>query len=211
MHANSVLLFQKYVIPVLRDGMKVLEIGPDDFPSTYQRLAGALKFECWDTLDTYNNPMLTYSNSREYEFQIQAESYDVVLSGQVIEHVRKPWLWIPELSRVTKIGGHVITINPVSWKFHEAPVDCWRIYPEGMRALYEDAGIKVSFSQCESLEMQGLRRYQAGVSIEHQNRRRRIISKIFGRLGFPVERAYDTITLGERQSAQNIAMTRLPI
>ena len=32
-------------------------------------------------------------------------------------------------------NGYIITINPVSWKYHEAPVDCWRIYPEGMKTI----------------------------------------------------------------------------
>jgi hypothetical protein len=57
-----------------------------------------------------------------------------------------------EVARVCKPGGLVVTINPVSWKYHLAPVDCWRIYPDGMKALYEDAGLEMRESVCESLE-----------------------------------------------------------
>src|SRR4051794_36539960 len=168
MHTNSKLLFQKYAAPLFRSGMKVLEIGPDFFPSTYRRLLpGDLSLE-WHTLDLFDNPQLTYPNSPEYSFPIPDGSYDVVLSGQVIEHVRKPWRWMPELGRVTKPGGMVITINPISWHFHQAPIDCWRIYPDGMKALYEDASLTVTFSTWESLEMPGFRRYQPGVSREGQ-------------------------------------------
>jgi hypothetical protein len=35
------------------------------------------------------------------------------------------------------MAGMSSSVNPVSWVFHEAPVDCWRIYPEGMKALLE--------------------------------------------------------------------------
>ena len=33
MHRNSRLLFTKYAPPYFKDGMRVLEIAPDDFPS----------------------------------------------------------------------------------------------------------------------------------------------------------------------------------
>jgi hypothetical protein len=120
------------------------------------------------------------------------------LSGQVIEHVRKPWRWIPELARVTRRGGLVITINPVSWGYHEAPIDCWRMFPEAMRALYEAAGLIVELSEWGSLETPQYRRFIPGVSREWQSRKRRIMYRMLGPLGFPVERAYDTITIGRK-------------
>jgi ubiquinone/menaquinone biosynthesis C-methylase UbiE len=67
----------------------------------------------------------------------------------VLEHVRKPWIWIEELARVCKPRGLVITINPVSWPCRETPVDCWRAYPEGIRALYEEGNLEVLFSKVE--------------------------------------------------------------
>jgi len=197
MHTNSKLLFEKYALPLLKPGMKVLEIGPDAFPSTYQHLTGGLPLE-WHTLDIYDSPHLTYPNSSQYSFAIPDESYDVVLSGQVIEHVKKPWIWMPELARITKAGGLIITINPVSWIYHEAPVDCWRIYPEGMKALYEDASLTVMLSCWESLETPHFHRYLPGISRECQGRKMRMIYDILGRFGFPVEGSYDTVTVGRK-------------
>lgn len=205
MHTNSRLLFETYALPLFQRGMTVLEIGPDSFPSTYQRLTGGLSLE-WHTLDMYDNPHLTYPNSSEYSFAIPNESYDVVVSGQVIEHVRKPWKWMPELARITRAGGLVITINPVSWGYHEAPVDCWRIYPDGMKALCEDSSLEVVFSSWESLETPHFRRYLPGVSRECQGRKKRIVSDILGRFGFPIERSYDTITVGRKSAlAEQVA------
>ena len=113
MHANCILLFEKYVKPLLRSEMGILEIGPDAFPSTFQRLSESVSVARWDTLDINDNPNLTYRKSDEYRFKVKSDSYDVVLSGQVIEHVKKPWVWLPELARVTKPGGVVVTICPV--------------------------------------------------------------------------------------------------
>ena len=130
--------------------MRVLEVGPDGFPSTYQKLVADPSIR-WDTIDIYDSDKLTYRAASEYSFPIADGMYDIVLSGQVIEHVKKIWRWMNELARVCKPGGLVITINPVSWPFHEYPVDCWRIFPDGMRALYEDAGLTTRLAVFENL------------------------------------------------------------
>jgi SAM-dependent methyltransferase len=146
MHANSRLLFQQYALDYFTPELSVLEIGPDAFPSTYRKLVGG-RSRTWDTLDLLDRPELTYRAVAEYSFPIEDATYDIVLSGQVIEHVPRIWLWMRELSRVCRPDGIVITINPVSWPYHGAPRDCWRAFPDGMTALYERrvaAGVAVA-------------------------------------------------------------------
>lgn len=158
MHLNSELLFTKYAKQYFQTGMQVLEIGPNRIPSAYcYAVMGerplrnpAIK---WDTLNLEDAPLrrLTYCVKDGYAYPIPNDYYDIVLSGQVLEHIPKVWVWIKELARICKKGGHVITINPVSWKHHGVP-DCWRVYPDGMRALYEEARIEVLLSVWESLD-----------------------------------------------------------
>jgi SAM-dependent methyltransferase len=200
MHLNSELMFKKHALKYFRPGLRVLEIGPDSFPSAY-RVAVGIDIE-WHTLDIHPNPYLTYPSVSEYSFPIRENSYDIVLSGQVLEHVRKPWIWIKELARVCKPDGLVITINPVSWPYHEAPVDCWRAYPEGIRALYEDANLEVLFSQFESLETPEFRRALPGRSRSGQPPKLIHAYNFLGRFGFPVERAFDTISIGKKMHDQ---------
>jgi len=197
MHANSRLLFEKYARGYFVPGSHVLEIGPDGSPSTYERIVGDSSMT-WHTLDLTADSTLTYRALSECNFPIDSDRYDIVLSGQVIEHVRQIWIWIRELARVCKVGGKVVTINPVSWPYHEAPVDCWRAFPEGMRALYEHANLKVLLSLWESLEATKHARHIPGRSAEWQGRRERWAYRILGPLGVPVECAYDTITIGEK-------------
>jgi SAM-dependent methyltransferase len=189
--------------------MRILEIGPDLIPSTYQRLLQHLSLE-WHTLDMCDRPNLTFPNSGEYSFPIPNDYYDIVISANVIEHVRKPWKWIPELARVARSDGLIITINPVSWVFHEAPVDCWRIYPEGVKALYEDASLWVVLSRWESLETPQFRSFIPGISRSSQSRRTRFWYSILGRLGFPVERSYDTVTIGRKYFSSDGGTVVLP-
>lgn len=73
-----------------------------------------------------------------YMWNIENESFDVVISGQVIEHVEDLKRWIVEFSRVVKKNGLICIIGPCSWPYHKAPVDCWRILPDGIRWLLED-------------------------------------------------------------------------
>ncbi len=155
MHPNSLAIFNKYAMPALRtlNHPKILEVGPDVYPSSYQTLVQQQggTFSCWHTIDMIQSKAcVNFLSKSEYDFDLFSEEYDVVISGQVIEHVRKIWRWMPEIARVCKREGMVITINPVNWEYHRAPVDCWRIYPEGMRALYDDAGLEVFTSEFES-------------------------------------------------------------
>lgn len=201
MHKNSLRLFEAYAKPFFTPAARVLEIGPDREPSTYRTLVGAPTVG-WDTLDAFprTDVSLTYQAESEYSFPVPDDAYDVVFSAQVIEHVRKIWRWMPELARVCKPGGVVVTINPVSWHYHESPVDCWRIYPEGMRALSEDAGLEVVLSEWESMEMKGIERRSPRLV-----RKQQVFQRLSGVLGmlnatvkFPVEAAYDTVTVARK-------------
>lgn len=197
MHPNSELLFRTYAASLFRPEMRVLEIGPDSIPSTYRRMVGIRDLD-WQTLDTCDRPELTFPNSGEYSFPCDNAVFDIVLSGQVIEHVRKPWKWVRELARVLKPGGLVITIGPISWPYHEAPVDCWRIYPAGMTALHEEAGLETILAIWDSLETPGYKRHIPGVSLSCQTRWRRLYYRILGLCRLPVERSYDMIAIGRR-------------
>jgi len=200
MHKNSRLLFEKYARSYFSPEHRVLEIGPDRDPSTYQQIVGPTA--AWDTLDfaSRTDVPLTYRTSDEYSFPVPDAAYDVVFAAQVIEHVRKIWRWMPELARVCRPGGLVIVINPVSWHYHESPVDCWRIYPEGMRALCDDAGLEVLLSEWESVELERLGRLTPQKLKKHHIMQR--LSGVMGMLNaglrFPVEAAYDTITVARR-------------
>jgi hypothetical protein len=68
-----------------------------------------------------------------------ADAYDVVISGQVMEHVKRPWMWLSDLSRLFR--RYICIIAPNRWPEHRYPVDTYRYYPDGMRDLFEYAGI----------------------------------------------------------------------
>lgn len=158
MHLNSDLLFKKYFKEYFKSQIKVLEIGPSGYPSHYCKIIGD-KTIIWHTLDISSNhiaggetnPFHVVSEN-EYHYPFNNDEFDIVLSGQVMEHVKKIWDWLDELKRITKKGGLIMIINPISWTYHAVPVDCWRIYPEGMKALMDDKGLEILECHFESLE-----------------------------------------------------------
>ncbi|MEO6597444.1 MAG: methyltransferase domain-containing protein [Planctomycetota bacterium] len=194
MHLNSKLLFEKYARQHFRPDLRILEIGPDQLPSSYQQLVG-LPSAQWHTIDLADRPGLTFQAKGDYCFPIDDGSYDIVVSGQVLEHVKKVWLWIREVARVCKPGGRVITVNPVTWPYHLAPVDCWRIYPEGMRALYEEGQLEVEHTSWESLEPTSLLPRLPRPQNEHHPG---MLFKLARLCRYPLQRAYDTITIGRK-------------
>lgn len=156
MHRNAKLLFLEYVRPLLTGGLKVLEVGPDQHPSTLCRLAADPSLT-WETVEPFPRFPVTHVSTGEYTFPLESGAYDVVISSSVLEHVKKPWVWLAELARVCKVGGRVVTISPVNWPYHPFPVDCWRMYPEGARALYESAGLELELSAREWREWRDAR------------------------------------------------------
>jgi SAM-dependent methyltransferase len=200
MHPNSRLLFQKYARPYFTGGCRVLEVGPDH-PSTLQTLVSDGSIE-WHGVDIFAHPHLTYTATSEYSFPIDDNAYDIVVAANVLEHVRKIWVWIKELSRVCKPGGFVITVNPVSWPYHAIPIDCWRAYPEGMRALYGEGGLDVVLSEWEAIADAHVRRGVPGRSqtaiAAHEGWKTNAINRVLVAIGYPVERAFDIVTIGRK-------------
>lgn len=216
MHQNSILVFRKHLLRFFNDGAHVLEIGPDGNPSTYRREVTA--DVTWSTADLASQvddqgrlrwgaargTDLTYRMTSDYAIEAPDGTFEIVISGQVIEHVRKPWLWVPELARVCKPGGLVLTVNPVSWPYHEAPIDCWRIYPEGMRALCEDAGLIVELSLFESMEPRPRAWYPGKSYDAGRGPRGRALNRVKAMIGYPLTIAFDTITVA-RKPATDVA------
>jgi len=71
------------------------------------------------------------------------ESFDTVLSVQVLEHTPRPRQLVSEMARVLRKDGILILTAPFSFRLHEEPHDYFRYTPHGLRSLCEDAGLEV--------------------------------------------------------------------
>lgn len=73
---------------------------------------------------------------------LETGHYDVVVSGQAFEHIEFFWESMREIARILRPGGLCCLIAPSGGFEHRYPVDCWRFYPDGMRALARYAGLE---------------------------------------------------------------------
>lgn len=145
MHASSFNRIKDFV-GLFMDPLKpynILDVGSYDVNGTYKPI--------------FTNPLWTYTGCDiaagpnvdividGYSWtNIPSESYDVVLSGQTLEHTKMPWKTVAEIARVAKPGALIMLTAPWSFMIHRYPIDCWRILPDGMRVLMDDvAGLEV--------------------------------------------------------------------
>lgn len=69
--------------------------------------------------------------------QILENTYDIVFSNNVFEHLSNPWLAAKECIRITKKGGLNIHNTVFSWRYHPVPIDCFRYTHYGLKVLFE--------------------------------------------------------------------------
>lgn len=65
-----------------------------------------------------------------------------VLCSEVLEHVARPWVALPQIRSVIKPGGWIVVTTLTSFPIHGFPDDYYRYTPSGLRLLLEDAGFR---------------------------------------------------------------------
>lgn len=151
MHISSMKRMQCFVEnycfnnECLGDGAKrrILDVGSYDVNGTYKALFPENKFE-YVGLDITTGPNVDVVLDNMYCWNlIQDESFDYIISGQAFEHIEYPWLTITEMAKKLKKDGIICIIAPSAGIEHRYPVDCWRFYGDGMRALAKWGGLDV--------------------------------------------------------------------
>jgi SAM-dependent methyltransferase len=134
---------QKYLQARAKEPLRILDLGSQDFNGSYRSLFDRppWRYVGIDMADGKNVDLVLCDPYRWRE--IKAESADVIVSGQTFEHTEFFWLTIREIARALKVGGLLCLIAPSAGDEHRYPVDCWRVYPDGLRALARYAGLEV--------------------------------------------------------------------
>jgi len=134
MHESSYKAMEEAISVLDKNNpLKILDVGSFDVCGSYKPL---FDFPQWQYvgLDIIEGPNVDLVVD-PYEWAVEDCSYDVVISGQCLEHVEMPWRWIMDVERVCKRGGLIIIIVPWNCHIHRHPVDCWRVLPDGLKVL----------------------------------------------------------------------------
>ncbi len=145
MHNISVELMGQAIAEFVPAAARVLDVGsrsmngPDRDGSYRAATCGRL----YVGADIADGPNVDVVMPDPYTLPFEDGEFGAVISGQTLEHCREPYRLVREMARVLAPGGHMILIAPSSGPIHDAPMDYWRIMPDGMRALGEEAGLEV--------------------------------------------------------------------
>lgn len=130
---------------------RILEVGAGDHHGGKKTLYRSLFQETpWSYVgsDIEALPNVDHIQPSPFDLGFPEGSFDVVISGQVLEHVTHPFKLVEAMGNVVKSDGLICLTAPWGWREHKYPLDCWRILPDGMRVLLEEA------AGCEVLEIQ---------------------------------------------------------
>ena len=141
--ANSMKAFTKKHLKE-QDNLTILDVGSmdvnrepwkEDYCRNYRELFNNTNW-AYKGLDLSAGKNVDIVVPSLYNWNV--DEYDVVISGQCLEHVKDTKEWILQVKKAVKLGGIVCIIAPWQWNEHRYPVDCWRILPDGMRFLLEE-------------------------------------------------------------------------
>lgn len=117
---------------------KLLEIGPQG-RSQVQQYFNSFDIDTFDIVDTYNPTIV--GDITKHNVQIPADTYDLVVCMDVIEHTLDPFGAVREMRRILKQGGILLISAPLNLRIHGPIPDCWRFTEHGFMTLLRDFAI----------------------------------------------------------------------
>lgn len=120
-------------------GGRVLDYGCADVPYRYF-FAPDVDFVA---ADLPGNPAATLILNADGTVPAPDDSFDAVMSTQVLEHVHDPGLYLDECFRVLRPGGRLLLSTHGIFVYHPDPIDHWRWTSAGLRHVVERVGFDV--------------------------------------------------------------------
>jgi len=120
-------------------GGRVLDYGCADVPYRHF-FAADVDFVA---ADLPGNPAATLVLAEDATVPVPDDSFDAVMSTQVLEHVVDPAAYLRECFRVLRPGGRLLLSTHGIFIYHPDPVDLWRWTCAGLQHAVEDVGFEV--------------------------------------------------------------------
>lgn len=144
----------------LGPGARVLDYGCGDLPHRGLLPDGAVLVGA----DLPGNPAATVEVRRDGGVASEDQSFDAVLSTQVLEHVTDPGLYLSECFRLLRPGGRLLLSTVGIQIYHPDPVDYWRWTCAGLQRATREAGFELeSFEGIMGLMATGVQLVQDSI------------------------------------------------
>lgn len=116
---------------------RVLDAGAG--PCPYKHFFAHTRYEATDFIDPHK--ILDFTCSLDH-IPKSTNTYDAVLSTEVLEHVEFPQKVVNEMHRVLKKGGRLFLTTPQGWMVHQAPYNYFYFTKYGLESILKQAGFK---------------------------------------------------------------------
>jgi SAM-dependent methyltransferase len=121
--------------------------------------------------DLPGNEHATVDIDPEGGLPVDDDSFDAVVSTQVLEHVTDPQLYLAECFRVLRPGGRMLLSTHGIMFYHPDPVDYWRWTCAGLERAVQDAGFEIErFEGIMGIASMGIQQLQDSI-YPHLHRR----------------------------------------
>ena len=102
----------------------------------------------WVSVDKYDQRDFIDYHDDINALHFADDTFDALYCNAILEHVPEPTRAIAEFLRVLKPGGSAWVEVPMTYPYHEAPKDYWRVTPDGLRlwmAKFDEVACGISY------------------------------------------------------------------
>jgi SAM-dependent methyltransferase len=126
-------------------GRRVLEVGSCNVNGTPRTVIEALKPAAYVGIDSSIGPCVdVVMKAEDLTSHFGVESFDIVISTELLEHVVNWKRIVSEMKRATKPNGLLIlTTRSPGFPYHPFPIDVWRYTTEDFGKIFCDMIIQV--------------------------------------------------------------------
>lgn len=141
MHA-SVLAWIAAQLPLI-EGPRVCELGSYDVNGTVRPLVAVLKPVEYVGVDIREGPGVDIAGDVcSGVVGDRHGQFDIVISTETLEHVQSWKLFVAEMKRLAKPGGHLLlTCRSPGFEQHDYPGDYWRFTREQIAEAFSDCNV----------------------------------------------------------------------
>lgn len=125
-------------------GREVLEVGSRDYNGTVRGVVEPLGPARYVGVDMLAGPGVdVVSRAEALVGRFGADSFDLVVSTELLEHAQDWREVVSNLKRVTRAGGLLLlTTRSKGFPFHGCPLDFWRFEEDDFRTIFSDFTIE---------------------------------------------------------------------